>query len=75
MFEKASIITVDRVIGLFFVLALHGLALWGVVTTLRSPSPQLLYQQEYCARGQAENLIKQVKVDLVRRVQRWPGRS
>jgi hypothetical protein len=35
-----------------------------VVTTLRSPSPQALYQQEYCARGQAENLIKQVKVDL-----------
>lgn len=35
-----------------------------VVTTLRSPSPQTLYQQEYCARGQAENLIKQVKVDL-----------
>ena len=35
-----------------------------VVTTLRGPSPQALYQQEYCARGQAENLIKQVKVDL-----------
>lgn len=35
-----------------------------VVTTLRSPSPQALYQQAYCARGQAENLIKQVKVDL-----------
>jgi hypothetical protein len=35
-----------------------------VVTTLRSHSPQALYQQEYCARGQAENLIKQVKVDL-----------
>ncbi len=31
---------------------------------MRSPSPQALYQQEYCARGQAENLIKQVKVDL-----------
>lgn len=35
-----------------------------VVTTLRSFSPQTLYQQAYCARGQAENLIKQVKVDL-----------
>lgn len=35
-----------------------------VVTTLRSPSPSNLYQQEYCARGQAENLIKQVKSDL-----------
>ena len=35
-----------------------------VVTSLRSPSPRALYQQEYCARGQVENLIKQVKVDL-----------
>lgn len=35
-----------------------------VVTSLRRPSPQVLYQQEYCARGQAENLIKQVKCDL-----------
>lgn len=35
-----------------------------VVTTLRSSSPRGLYQEEYCARGQAENLIKQVKVDL-----------
>lgn len=35
-----------------------------VVTTLRAPSPRTLYQQEYCARGQAENLIKQVKCDL-----------
>jgi hypothetical protein len=35
-----------------------------VVTTLRSPSPSALYQQEYCGRGQAENLIKQVKIDL-----------
>ena len=35
-----------------------------VVTSLRSPSPRALYQQDYCARGQAENLIKQVKVDL-----------
>ena len=35
-----------------------------VVTTLRRSSPQALYQQEYCTRGQAENLIKQVKVDL-----------
>ena len=35
-----------------------------VVTSLRGPSPRALYQQEYCARGQAENWIKQVKCDL-----------
>ena len=35
-----------------------------VVTTLRSPTAQTLYQMEYCARGQAENWIKQVKCDL-----------
>lgn len=35
-----------------------------VVTTLRGPSPRTLYQQDYCARGQVENLIKQVKCDL-----------
>lgn len=35
-----------------------------VVTTQRGPSPRTLYQQDYCARGQAENLIKQVKCDL-----------
>jgi len=35
-----------------------------VVTTLRGPSPRTLYQQDYCARGQAENLIKQIKSDL-----------
>jgi hypothetical protein len=35
-----------------------------VVTTLRGASPRTLYQQDYCARGQAENLIKQVKCDL-----------
>ena len=35
-----------------------------VVTTLRGPSPRTFYQQDYCARGQAENLIKQVKCDL-----------
>lgn len=35
-----------------------------VVTTLRSPTPSALYQQDYCARGQAENWIKQVKSDL-----------
>lgn len=35
-----------------------------VVTSLRSPSPRTIYQQDYCARGQAENLIKQVKCDL-----------
>ena len=35
-----------------------------VVTTLRGPSPSVLYQQAYCGRSQAENLIKQVKSDL-----------
>jgi len=35
-----------------------------VVTTLRGSSPRTLYQQDYCARGQVENLIKQVKCDL-----------
>lgn len=35
-----------------------------VVTSLRGPSSRTLYQQDYCARGQAENLIKQVKCDL-----------
>jgi Transposase DDE domain group 1 len=35
-----------------------------VVTSLRSPTAQTLYQMEYCARGQAENWIKQVKCDL-----------
>jgi len=35
-----------------------------VVTSKRSTTPQALYQQEYCARGQAENWIKQVKCDL-----------
>ncbi len=35
-----------------------------VVTTLRGPSPRTLYSEDYCARGQAENLIKQVKCDL-----------
>ncbi len=35
-----------------------------VVTSMRGPSPRTLYQQDYCARGQAENWIKQVKCDL-----------
>ena len=35
-----------------------------VVTSLRSPTPGMLYQQEYCGRGQVENLIKHVKCDL-----------
>lgn len=35
-----------------------------VVTSLRGPSARTLYQQDYCARGQAENLIKQLKCDL-----------
>jgi len=35
-----------------------------VVTSLCGPTPRALYQQEYCGRGQVENLIKQVKCDL-----------
>jgi hypothetical protein len=35
-----------------------------VVTSMRGPSPRTLYQQDYCARGQAEGWIKQVKCDL-----------
>lgn len=35
-----------------------------VVTSMRGPSPRTLYQQDYCARGQAENWIKQMKCDL-----------
>lgn len=35
-----------------------------VVTSLRGPTPGALYQHVYCQRGQAENLIKQVKCDL-----------
>jgi hypothetical protein len=39
MFEKDSIITVDRVIGLFFVLALHAAALYGLWQHRLIPSP------------------------------------
>jgi len=35
-----------------------------VVTSLYGPSCRTLYEQDYCARGQAENLIKQLKGDL-----------
>lgn len=35
-----------------------------VVTSMRGASPRTLYQQDYCARGQAENWIKQLKCDL-----------
>jgi Transposase DDE domain group 1 len=35
-----------------------------VVTSMHGPSPRTLYQQAYCARGQAEGWIKQVKCDL-----------
>ncbi|MBV8647719.1 IS1380 family transposase [Paludibacterium sp.] len=35
-----------------------------VVTSLYGPSARTLYEQDYCARGQAENLIKQLKGDL-----------
>jgi len=35
-----------------------------VVTSLGDPSPQALYQDLYCARGQDENFIKAIKNDL-----------
>jgi hypothetical protein len=35
-----------------------------VVTTLHSPTPETLYKQLYCARGQDENYIKMIKNDL-----------
>lgn len=35
-----------------------------VVTSLADPTPQVLYQDLYCARGQDENFIKAVKNDL-----------
>ena len=35
-----------------------------VVTSLTDPTPELLYKELYCARGQDENFIKAVKNDL-----------
>ena len=35
-----------------------------VVTSLRLPTPENLYRDLYCARGQDENFIKQIKNDL-----------
>ena len=35
-----------------------------VVTSLDAPTPQMLYEDLYCARGNGENAIKAVKVDL-----------
>jgi len=35
-----------------------------VVTSLQAPTPQRVYEELYCARGQAENLIKHLKSDL-----------
>jgi len=35
-----------------------------VVTSMNLPDPQTVYADLYCARGQAENFIKQVKCDL-----------
>jgi hypothetical protein len=35
-----------------------------VVTSLNAPTPQRVYEELYCARGQAENLIKHLKSDL-----------
>jgi hypothetical protein len=35
-----------------------------VVTSLDAPTPQLVYEDLYCARGQCENDIKAVKCDL-----------
>jgi len=35
-----------------------------VVTSLTETTPEILYEQLYCARGQDENFIKQIKNDL-----------
>lgn len=35
-----------------------------VVTSLEQPSPEFVYCQQYCLRGQMENYIKQIKSDL-----------
>lgn len=35
-----------------------------VVTSMNLPDPQTVYAELYCARGQAENFIKQVECDL-----------
>jgi hypothetical protein len=35
-----------------------------VVTSLHAPTPQMLYEDLYCARGNCENNIKAVKHDL-----------
>jgi hypothetical protein len=35
-----------------------------VVTSLEQPTPEFVYCQQYCARGQMENYIKQIKSDL-----------
>ncbi len=35
-----------------------------VVTSLDQPTPELLYRELYCARGQDENFIKMIKNDL-----------
>ena len=35
-----------------------------VVTSLEAPSPDCVYEELYCARGQAENFIKHLKSDL-----------
>jgi hypothetical protein len=35
-----------------------------VVTSLEAPTPQMLYEDRYCARGNCENAIKAVKNDL-----------
>src|SRR2546429_3338172 len=35
-----------------------------VVTSLAAPTPQMLYEDLYCARGNCENEIKAVKCDL-----------
>lgn len=35
-----------------------------VVTSLTAPTPQMLYEELYCARGNCENMIKAVKCDL-----------
>jgi len=42
-----------------------GLDIRAVVTSLTSATPERLYEFDYCARGQAENLIKLHKTQLM----------
>ena len=52
-----------------------GLDIRYVVTSLQSPSPEEVYAKLYCARGQAENLIKLHKTQLKSKRSFCAGRS